>query len=90
VAALLQGAQIRPAQGLRRDADFEFIFAEFRDRQASPVDADAVSEMAVSEDFCAVADRQGRSAAAAGGLVQAFQRGDSWLVVSAASKVWIV
>jgi hypothetical protein len=46
--------------------------------------------MAISEDFRAVADCQGRSAAAAGRFIQAFQRGDSWLVVSAASKFCII
>jgi hypothetical protein len=89
-ASLLQGAQICPAQGLRRNTDFELIFGELRDCQASPVDTDAVPKMAISEDFRAVADCQGRSAAAAGRFIQAFQRGDSWLVVSAASKFCII
>lgn len=46
--------------------------AELSDGETGAVDADTVAQMGVGEDFRAVADRQGRSAATAAGVVLRF------------------
>ena len=47
IAVLLERAEIRAAQGLGRDANFEGGFVEGHNSKTSAVDADAVAEMAV-------------------------------------------
>jgi hypothetical protein len=69
VAFLFQTAQVGAPQRLRRDTDFELVFAELGHGQAGAVDADAVAEVSIAKDIGAARDGQAGAAAAAGGFV---------------------
>lgn len=76
---LFQTPQVRAAQCFRRDADFELALGELGDGQAGAVDADAVAEGGVGEDFRAVGDgKRGAAAAGAAGIVLHEVR-DDWV-----------
>ena len=47
IAVLFEGSEIRPSQGLGRDADFEEGFVEGGNGEAGAVYADTVAKMAV-------------------------------------------
>lgn len=62
LAALRQGAEVRPAQSFWRDADHEGVVVELCDGQAGAVDGDGVAEVAVVEDFGGRGDSEGGAA----------------------------
>ena len=78
-AAFFQTAQVRPSKRLRRNADFELIFAELGHGQAGAVDAYTVTQMAVGEDLGAVGEGQRGAAAAGGGFIVLDEARDGWL-----------
>lgn len=79
LAAFLQASKIRKAECFGRHADFEAFLAKFRNGQARAIDAYAVSQMGIIEDFGAIRDGQRSAAAAAGAFIMLDQRGDRYL-----------
>lgn len=84
-AVLLQAAQVRPTESLRRNADLELVFAELCHRKAGAINTDAVAEVCVSQNVGTTRDGQAGAAAAARGFVMLCEAGNSWLSVSAAA-----
>ena len=83
VAALFQTAQVRASQSLRRNTDFELVFAELSHGKTGTVDADAVAEVGIAKDIGAARDGQTGAAAAAGGFVMLDETRNGWPRVSA-------
>lgn len=64
-ASLLERAQVGAAERLWRHTDLEFILPKLRYGQASAIDADAIAEVAVTQDVRRTADGQRGASAAA-------------------------